>query len=359
MQTQKNKIDFSGQNIYVGFDVHLKDWKVTVMTEELVHKTFSQDPYPEVLHEYLINHFPGGTYYSAYEAGFCGYWIHNQLLSLGINSIVVNPADIPTTNKEKVQKEDKRDSRKIARSLRGGELAAIYVPSEKTLEDRALVRTRKMLTKDLTRYKNRIKAFLYFHGIELAPQFSHQQSHWSKRFIDWLESILLKQESGKQSLMTLVQEVKHSRESLLKITKQIRILSRTEAYQENVKLLRSIPGIALLTAMTILTELERMDRFRNIDHLCGMVGLVPSTDSSGDDQKVGDITPRGHHILRSAIIESAWIAVRIDPVLMKCYHNYCKRMEPNQAIVRIAKKLLSRIRYVLNNKQPYVCSVVK
>ena len=135
------------------------------MTEELVHKTFSQDPYPEVLHDYLINHFPGGTYYSAYEAGFCGYWIHNQLLSLGINSIVVNPADIPTTNKEKVQKEDKRNSRKIARSLRGGELAAIYVPSEKTLEDRALVRTRKMLTKDLTRYKNRIKAFLYFHGI--------------------------------------------------------------------------------------------------------------------------------------------------------------------------------------------------
>ena len=59
---------------------------------------------------------------------------------------------------DKDQKEDKRDSRKIARSLRGGELAAIYVPSEKTLEDCALVRTRKMLTKGLTRYKNRIKA---------------------------------------------------------------------------------------------------------------------------------------------------------------------------------------------------------
>lgn len=159
--------------------------------------------------------------------------------------------------------------------------------------------------------------------------------------------------------MTLIQEVKHSRESLLKITKQIRTLSRTEAYRENVELLRSVPGIALLTAMIILTELETMDRFRNIDQLCRMIGLVPSTDSSGDDQKVGDITPRGHHILRSAIIESAWIAVRIDPVLMKCYHDYCKRMDPNQAIIRIAKKLLSRIRYVLKNKQPYVCAVVK
>jgi transposase len=216
-----------------------------------------------------------------------------------------------------------------------------------------------MLVKDLTRYKNRIKSFLYFHGIELAPNYNNSQSHWSKRFMDWLESIPMKQESGKQSLLTLTQEGKHLRESLLKVTKQIRVLSRTEAYKEQVKLLQSIPGVALLTAMTILTELETMYRFHNIDHLCGMVGLVPSTDSSGDNPKVGDITPRGHHILRSALIESAWIAVRTDPVLLKCYHIYCKRMEPNQAIVRIAKKLLSRIRYVLKNKQPYVYSVVK
>ena len=110
METQISKIDFTGQNIYVGFDVHLKSWKVTVMTENSVHKSFSQSPNPKALHTYLTDHFPGGTYHSAYEAGFCGYWIHNQLLSLGIKSIVVNPSDIPTTHKEKVQKEDLRDS---------------------------------------------------------------------------------------------------------------------------------------------------------------------------------------------------------------------------------------------------------
>ena len=100
MQTQRNKLYFSSQNIYVGFDVHLKDWKVTIMSETLVHKTFSQPPVPKTLHKYLVGNFPGGIYHSAYEAGFCGYWIHNQLLSLGIKSIVVNPADIPTTKKK-------------------------------------------------------------------------------------------------------------------------------------------------------------------------------------------------------------------------------------------------------------------
>jgi transposase len=211
----------------------------------------------------------------------------------------------------------------------------------------------------LSRYKNRIKSFLYFHGIEFSPDFKNPQSHWSKRFMVWLESIPMKHDSGKQSLLFLIQESNHLRESLLRVTKQVRSMSQTEAYQENVKLLQSVPGIGLITAMTLLTELETMERFRNIDHLCGLVGFVPSTNSSGEKENVGDITPRGHNILRSAIIESAWVAARIDPALLICYRNYCKRMEPNQAIVRIAKKLLSRIRYVLKNKQPYVCSVVK
>ena len=31
-----------------------------------------------------------------YEAGFCGFWIHERLTALGIDNIVVNPADVPT-----------------------------------------------------------------------------------------------------------------------------------------------------------------------------------------------------------------------------------------------------------------------
>ena len=359
MQTRRNDLDFKGQNIYVGFDVHLKSWKVTIMTEKLTHKTFSQPPKPEVLYQYLAKNFPGGNYHSAYEAGFCGYWIHNKLKSLGVNSIVVNPADIPTTDKEKVQKEDARDSRKIARTLRSGDLQAIHVPSLKTLEDRSLVRTRSTFVKDLARNKNRIKSFLYFHGIDIAESFTKSQTHWSGAFMKWLDDLEMQNRSGKQSLQTIVTASKNLRELVLQVSRQIRELSKTESYNEHVTLLTSIPGIGLLTAMMLLTELEMVNRFENMDKLCGFIGLVPSTSSSGDNDIIGDITPRGHSFLRSAIIESAWVAARIDPALTKSYHEYCRRMEPNKAIVRIAKKLLSRIRYVLKNKKPYVCSIVK
>jgi len=359
MRTQSNKLDFTGQNIYVGFDVHLKNWRVTIMTEHLTHKTFSQPPKPEILHQYLAKNFPGGTYHSAYEAGFCGYWIHNKLKSLGINSMVVNPADIPTTDKERDRKDDTRDSRKIARSLSNNELMPIYVPSLKTLEDRTLVRTRSMLVKDITRYKNRIKSFLHFHGIEIHDSFNNNSSHWSKRFTNWLENIEMSEKSGKESLNLLIVTVKNLRNSLLQTTQQIKELSRTEFYKENIELLRSIPGIGFITSITILTELECIDRFGNIDNLCGFIGLLPSKHSSGKKDITGDITKRGHGVLRSAIIESAWTAARLDPALIKSYNSYCKRMEPNKAIIRIARKLLSRINYVLKNKQPYVCAVVK
>lgn len=359
MQTQSNKIDFNGQNIYVGFDVHLKSWTVTIMTEKLTHKTFSQPPKPEALHHYLVKTFPGGTYYSAYEAGFCGYWIHNKLIELGINSIVVNPSDIPTTGKEKVMKTDPRDSIKIARSLRNGDLKPIHVPSLMTLEERGLTRMRSTLVKDLTRYKNRIKSFLYFHGIEYPEIFSNSKSHWSNRFNQWLEGLEFNDLTTRATLTTLLGQSNYLRGSILQITRQVRELAKTDRYKRQDKLLRSIPGVGIITAMIILTEIESINRFANVDQFCGFIGLIPSTNSSGDNEAIGDITPRGHSILRAAIIESSWTSARLDPALNKSYHDYCRRMEPNKAIIRIARKVSSRIMYVLKNNQPYVFSVVK
>jgi transposase len=351
MRTQSNKINSTGQNLYIGFDVHKKDWRVTILTEKIAHKTFSQPPSPETLHSYLIKNFPGCTYHSVYEAGFCGYWIHNRLVELGINSIVVNPADVPTTGKERDQKTDKRDSIKLARSLRAQELTPIYVPSLKTLEDRSLIRLRSTLVKDLTRNKNRVKSFLHFHGIQIPE--SYKNSHWSKKFINWLQSIEMKEQSGKMTLDNMLEAAIRLRETLLKVTKQVQALSISEPYKTKVDLLRSISGIGIITSMIILTELEDIQRFSNIDHLCGFVGLVPSSKSSGEKDGTGDLTSRGHSFLRSCLIESAWVAARTDPYLAMCYNKYCRRMKSNEAIIRIAKKLVARINFVLKNNCKY------
>lgn len=353
MQKQNNTLNFEGQKIYIGFDVHLKSWQVTILTENMSHKTFTMPPKPEVLSHYLKENFPNGTYLSAYEAGFSGFWAHYKLKTLGVNNIVVNPADIPSTQKEKVQKEDKRDSRKIARSLRSGELTPIYIPSEGTLDDRTLVRTRAMLVGDMTRFKQRIKSFLYFYGVSFPPEFERGSTHWSARFMNWLSSIPLNEQSARQALDILIEEAQNQRKLLLEATRKIRQLSKNPRYSPKVALLRGIPGIGLINAMVILTEVEDINRFSKDEKFASYVGLIPSSRSSGAKDKIGEITFRSHDFLRKAFIESAWIAARFDPALLMAYQKLCKRMEPNNAIVRIAKKLLNRVYYVLKHNQEY------
>jgi transposase len=113
MQKQSYKLDFKGKDIYCGIDAHLKSWTVLILIDGTICKTFSQDPSAKKLKDYLNLNYTGGRYHSAYEAGFCGFSPYREFHNNGIKNIVVNPADIPTTDKERKQKEDFRDSRKI------------------------------------------------------------------------------------------------------------------------------------------------------------------------------------------------------------------------------------------------------
>ncbi len=358
METKVKRLSFKGQKIYVGIDVHLKSWTVTILLTHTFIKTFSQNPSASELADYLRKHFPDGDYYSAYEAGFCGFTPHRDLESQGIKSIIVNAADIPTTDKERKQKEDRRDSLKIAKCLRNGDLKGIYVPKIETVEFRSLVRFRKTTVKDIGRNKSRIKSFLYFHGVPVPPELSGASRYWSGRFTQWLSTIELTTAEGKMVLEKTLGEIQYLRNNLLEIDRNLRKMPKVGRYSRFLQLLLSIPGIGLVSAVTLLSELENITRFTNLDKLCSYVGLVPSTYSSGENDGTGRITPRSNPQLRSVIIECAWVAIIHDPALSLRFNELCQRMKKNDAIIRIAKKLLNRVRYVMKNETEYVCAVV-
>ena len=99
-------------------------------------KRFCQSPEPEALHKYLVSNYPGANCFSVYEAGFCGFWIHEKLTGLGITNIVVHPADVSTMSKEKLRKTDAVGCNKLVRELRSGSLGGIYVLKADILEIR-------------------------------------------------------------------------------------------------------------------------------------------------------------------------------------------------------------------------------
>jgi transposase len=357
---QSKELDFKGQNIYVGIDVHLKSWSVTVLSEHSVLKKFSQNPDASGLHKFLTSNYPGATYHSVYEAGFCGFWIHRKLVELGINNIVVNPADVPTMNKEKLRKTDAVDCGKLARELRSKSLTGIYVPDKAVLEMRSLIRLRSSIVKDTTREKNRIKSLLRFHGMDIPEKFTkHSVGNWSKHFLKWLREIELSTEYGRKTLDLHIEQFVRLRGMLLQETRTIRSISRTEPFNESVRLLTSVPGIGITTAILLLVELDDISRFPNSDNLAAFIGLTPMCHSSGDEKGVGDITVRKHAALRCAMIEAAWVAIRKDPAMTLAYEGFRKRMIAQKAIVKIARKLVNRIFFVLKRKEEYVPCVVK
>jgi transposase len=352
-----NKLDFSGQSIYVGLDVHKKSWSVSIFSEQCEHKKFTQPPEVDKLVHYLKRNFPGAAYYAVYEAGFSGFWAHDQLRDQGVNCIVANPADVPTTNKERTTKRDRTDCRKLARSLRSGELKGIYVPSRPKLEDRSLVRTRQSMVRKRTRCKNQIKSLLFFYGIDLPEEIV--RSSWSKKFLRWIEDLRMERTSGDLALKAHLEELKHLRPIIASVNRAIILLSREGEYRDSVRRLKTVPGVSTLTAMILLTELCELARFATLDHLASYVGLIPDTKASGETEHIGNLTYRRNSQLRAVVIEAAWTASRKDPVLLLAFNEYCKRMRKTKAIVKIARKLLNRIRYVLKNQAEYVPGVVQ
>ena len=352
-----SKLDFSGQTIYVGLDVHKKSWSVSILSEQCEHKTFTQPPDADKLVHYLKRNFPGADYRAVYEAGFCGFWVHDQLRDQGVNCIVANPADVPTTNKERTHKRDPIDCRKLSRNLRSGAIQGIYVPSRPKLEDRSLVRTRQSMMKKQTRCKNQIKSLLFFYGIDLPEELV--RSSWSQKFLRWIEGIRMERNSGDMVLKAHLEELKHLKPIIASLNRAIILLSREAEYLDGVRLLRTVPGISTLTAMILLTELCELARFATLDHLASYVGLIPDTKASGETEQIGNLTHRRNAQLRAVLIEAAWTASRKDPVLLLAFNEYCKRMRKTRAIVKIARKLLNRIRYVLKNQTEYVPGVVQ
>lgn len=215
------KLTFTNINFFIGIDAHLKQWKVTIRSQGIDLKTFSMNPSARELFNYLNKHYPNGMHNVVYEAGFCGFTPCRDFIKLGAKCIVVNPADVPTSNKEKVDKNDPNDSRKLARELENGSLKGIYVPDIYHEQLRSLMRLRYCHIQNQTRIKNRIKMILYNYGINIPKQHT-TNSRWSGYFIYWLKSVKFDSDAGDFTLKNLLLQLEESREHLKNVLRQLR-----------------------------------------------------------------------------------------------------------------------------------------
>jgi len=105
-------------------------------------------------------------------------------------------------------------------------------------------------------------------------------------------------------------------------------------------------------AAALLAELGDIRRFDNQASFASYIGIIPMMRNSGGTENIFGITPRSRSLLRSYIIESAWVTLRMDPEMQVYYRRHIGK-NPKSIIIKIARKLLNRILSVIKTETPY------
>lgn len=174
-----------------------------------------------------------------------------------------------------------------------------------------------------------------------------------------MKALDCKQVSRRAALNYMITQMEFLRKELLNISTAIRKVMREQRYKTNYYLLRSIPCIGPLTAAALLVEIGDVKRFPDFNPLNSFIGLLPMELSIGETESKGQLTLRRHRQLRSNLAESAWTAKRTDPAMALYFQQQVKRKDSKIVIIKISRKLLNRIRFVLLHQQPYEYGIVK
>jgi transposase len=339
----------SDKKVCVGIDVHKESWHVTVRTdgEEVFNGRI-----PASYHSLtkMLERFEDCQLKVAYEAGPCGFSLYDKLIEDGISAIVVPPSLIPIESGNRV-KTDKRDSRKLAKLLESDMLKKVFVLTEEERVHRELVRTRRQLVDHRGSVARQIKSKLLFYGI--SSPFPSKYG-WGRPYIQWLMDLPCPSQYLRQSLDILIHLYEYLTEQIRGITKSVVKLSCTDKYAHRIKLLRSIPGVGILTGMEMLVELQDFSRFKTSEQVASYMGLTPSEYSTGQYVHQGRITRCGNTRVRSALVESSWILVGRDPLMRAKCLKLKSVKGAKRAIVAIARKLIIRIRAMLLHNAPYM-----
>jgi transposase len=347
-KNQGQKVAVRGKEVFVGIDVHKESWQVTVRmdAEEVFHGRIPSQ-FPAL--RKILDRYKGSRIKVAYEAGPCGFGLYDQLREDGVEVLVVAPSLIPVESGNRV-KTDKRDSRKLARLLEGNLLKQVHVLSEEERMHRELLRTRHQIVGHRSDVARQIKSKLLFHGISSE---SAEKQQWTLKYVQWLRGLSLGSQYLKESLEVLIDLYEYLSRQLMRVNRRVAELSRSDKYREKVKLLRTVPGVGLLTGMEVLMELQDMRRFRSSEEIASYLGLTPSEYSSGEKSRQGRITRSGNWRLRSALVESSWILIARDHWMRMRYMRLKARKGAKRAIVAIARRLIIRLRSILLSNVPY------
>jgi transposase len=332
----------SGSAIYVGVDVHKNKYAVAVLSSEGVQHQFIT----VADNEGLIRQFTErGIEITglAYEAGLTGFGLYRACRGAGVEVMVVAACRMPRPAARSA-KTDKIDGLKLAEYLSKGMLRPIAVPSEEQEADRAEMRRRNQLTREVAEVKARIRSFLTFHGL---PEPAGLKT-WRESGLDELSKLQLRPRL-RSTLDSLLRQLNFliAERRLLEKEIKMEILPAEDVLQ-------SVPGVGPVTSAAFRTEIFEPERFERSEQLASFVGLAPIISQSGEKEGTSKMIPCGQGKLRSMLIEAAWVLLRKEAWAADFYQRILRRSGKSQkAICALARKLTVILWKLLQDNRYY------
>jgi len=275
-----------------------------------------------------------------------GYrWVSQQLKEAGMDVHIAHPRKMQLIAKS-TKKTDEEDSRTLANLLQSGYFPEAHLAGEDVYQLRLLLRERTFIVRQRTSVKNQLHGIATTQGLHLIPS----------------GNPLFKR--GKESIMAgdnfVMKELHRLEEELGERIKPFDERLKKEAFKyEEVALLQSMPGVGIITALTIISEVDDFKRFKTGQKLTSFAGLVPRQRSSGETIRYGSITHAGSKPLRTAVVETA---MRIRESNAPELFAFVKRLTPicgaKKARVALARKILVIMWKMVTTNTPYNPSIL-
>jgi transposase len=337
-----------GEGVFVGIDVHKATYHVALCSAQRgLITTWVQPAVPEALVERL-RPIRGQVTEVVYEAGPTGFTLVRRLRAEGIAAQVIATSKVPTPACPEA-KCDRLDCRRLALLASKRMLHPVRVPTEQEEADRQVLRLREQLIRKSRSIQQQIKAFLLQHGIADPAGLAH----WSERSVAALRDLPLNAEL-RFCLDVMLDELEHARQQVKRVTGRLEELAASDRHRAAAQVMRSVPGVGLVTAMTFRLELPEPERFDDAGQVARMTGLAPMVRQSGETRREGGLIRSSSARLRTALVESAWRWVSHDAAAQAVYRRLVGNTgSGKKAIVGVARRLGVLLWRLSCRGQPY------
>lgn len=344
MKTQSN---LEVEPRYIGLDYHKRYSVYCVVDEEgeIVERGRIEHSAPEGFRA-LVRRWPSCRL--AFEASMNWCWLYDILESeLPCADIVLaNPYKTRIIAEAQI-KTDKVDAFILAQLLRGNLISSVHIGSKENRRRKEVLRQRAFFVRQRTMLRNRIHRLLGAqHDLKL-PQCSDL---FGKKGLCFLERLELADPAG----LLLKQQLDLLRTLQVRIREDEKTLESMLDHTPALDQIRSLPGMGLILAAVVVSEIDDISRFPSAQKLCGYAGLCPSTTSSGGRTFQGRLLRRCNKWLRWAFVEAAWVAVGCSAYFGDFYKT--KRAlgkKANTAILATARRMARIAWQLLTEERTY------